>query len=206
MKPEISILVLCYQYTKYTEQTINSVLDTATSNYNLIIQPTMIDSAKNSNCLIDSSPTEYMILVDDDVMFRNKGWDECLIGALTLSLGVGVVVPRLFSANHDPINEQSHVPKDTIMSGIKSAGAVMAFREQGLRHDEAYKKTQYNDTDFLYQHLALNQLVIVDGRVDVLHMRKPNFSTPWNTANRAYFLKKWKMNDYDGWGPKRTLG
>ena len=203
---EISILVLCYEYTNFTKQTINSILDTATLNYNLIIHPNKDHSAINSNLLMDRSPTEHMILIDDDLKFTQRGWDEKLIETLTTIPSVGCVVPRLFDANGRNINAQSAVKKNSIMSGIKAAGAVMAFKECGIRNDEHYKKTQYNDTDFLYQFLANNQLVVVDGRVDVLHMKAATVgNSPTMRFNRKYFLKKWGKNDECGWGKRTAL-
>ena len=199
---EISILVLCYEYTGFTKQTINTILDTATLDYNLIIHPNKAHSAANSNFLINRSPTEYMILVDDDLKFTQKGWDAKLMETLTTTPNAGCVVPRLFSSDGKNINAQSAVKKDSIVTGIKAAGAVMAFKDCGIRNDEHYVKTQYNDTDFLYQFIKEGMLVIVDGRVDVLHMKE---ATVEMKANKAYFNKKWGKSDLTGWGTKAAI-
>ena len=205
---EISILVLCYEYTGFTKQTINTILDTATLDYNLIIHPNKAHSAANSNFLINRSPTEYMILVDDDLKFTQKGWDAKLMETLTTTPNAGCVVPRLFSSDGKNINAQSAVKKDSIVTGIKAAGAVMAFKDCGIRNDEHYVKTQYNDTDFLYQFIKEGMLVIVDGRVDVLHMKEATVGkgyTKETKANKAYFNKKWGKSDSTGWGTKAAI-
>jgi len=205
---EISILVLCYEYTGFTKQTINTILDTATLDYNLIIHPNKAHSAANSNFLINRSPTEYMILVDDDLKFTQKGWDAKLMETLTTTPNAGCVVPRLFSSDGKNINAQSAVKKDSIVTGIKAAGAVMAFKDCGIRNDEHYVKTQYNDTDFLYQFIKEGMLVIVDGRVDVLHMKEATVGKGYTKemkANKAYFNKKWGKSDLTGWGTKAAI-
>ncbi len=94
------------------------------------------------------------------------------------------------------------------MTGIKAAGAVMAFKDCGIRNDEHYVKTQYNDTDFLYQFIKEGMLVIVDGRVDVLHMKEATVGKGYTKemkANKAYFNKKWGKSDLTGWGTKAAI-
>lgn len=205
MDIETSILIRCFEYNEFTKNTINSIFNTARSQYSLTIMPNKVSAAINSNRLINNSKSKYIILMDDDLQFPCIGWDVKLLETLK-KYDPCVVAPRLFDNKYNVLNPQSKINKDRIAVGIKVSGGLLVFKDIGLRYDENYIRTQYDDTDILYQFMSKGYRILVDGRVDVLHMGNATpCSTPWARQNYEYFRKKWKMNDHAKWGKLRYL-
>lgn len=208
-KLDICILIRCYEYTSYTQQTVDSILNTAVTDYNLIVMPNKASAAINSNMLLSMATSEYIILMDDDLTFPRKGWDRQLIETLIryqASHNVGCVAPRLITPCGKNVNDHALALPGQVMTGVKMSGALLAFRDVGIRYDETYLKTQYDDVCLLYQWMAAGYKVVVDGSVDVVHMKAiSDTNSKTGRINRKYFIKKWGMDDHRMWPAREIL-
>jgi len=58
----------------------------------------------------------------------------------------------------------------------------------GLRFDERYVRSQWDDVDFMFQLYERGYTALVDGRVDFWHHNDPKV---WRAQNLVYFVNKW---------------
>ena len=202
---EVSILVRCYEYNGYTKNAIDSIMRTATTDYNLMIAPRKLHAAQNSNLLIDKAPSEYIILMDDDLTFPEVGWDSKLIETLLKYDDVGCVASQLMDEAGSLIGPKPLPELNKVLVGAEAWGACLAFRDVGIRYDENYIKTICDDTDFLYQWLDNDYKIATDTRALVKHMKPCSRASnpPWFKQNYEYFKKKWAPNGkFPSWGTR----
>lgn len=202
---KIDIMVRCYEEDQCTRDTIESIKKTATTNYTLTINPNKASCAANYNLLIKAAKSECIIIVDDDVSFKDKGWDAKLVESLYSDNRIGVVAPRILTKDGGWINPQTDAEKNKLTIGTKVAGIVLAFKNVGILCDEKYIRSQWEDTDFLYEYMKRGYLVAIDGRVEAYHMRPVTSGYhDYIEKNQKYFLHKWGVND-QRWGNKKVL-
>jgi len=200
---DVSILVRCFEHNEFTSLTLATIRETATTRYELICQPNRASAAVNSNRLLDDAASDRVILLDDDIGCLQKGWDARLLDTLERYPGVGCVAPRLVDRGGQLLGPSRFVRPGCVVTGFEVWGAVLAFRRSQLRYDEAYLRTQCDDTDFLLQHLTAGRLLAIDGAVDLVHMREVSRdpAAPWFAHNYRHFLEKWGLQGRQiAWG------
>ena len=198
---KVSILIRCYEYTEYTENTVSSIIKTARSNYDIIIHPRKASAAVNSNMLIDLSRAKTVILMDDDLEFTQEGWDFDLIDSFFAGAEVGCVSPQLTDKDGTPIGPKPIRTNNSVSMGGEIWGACLLFQpNKHIRYDENYIKTTCDDTDFLYQWIKAGYHHMTDTRVKVKHMRELTAQSTvsdkksWFHKNYAYLISKWRTN------------
>jgi len=202
---DVSIAVRCYEENQFTLNTLESIKKNASTNYELIYSPAKLSCAANANRLINMCTTKRIILVDDDIEFTQKNWDDRLMTSLHLDAGIGLVATRLVTKYNTFFNMQTRVPLGKLVTGVKIAGCVLAFKDVGIRFDEGFVRSQYDDTDFAYQYMQKEYLVCVDGSVTAKHMREATCdSGDFVRKNADYFHKKWSVDDRR-WGQYRIV-
>lgn len=200
---DVSILVRCFERNEFTDYTLASIEATATSNFELICQPNRASAPINSNLLLNRAQSENVILLDDDLAFLTRGWDERLLDTLARYPDVGCVSPRIMDAEGRMLGPYRYVRDGCVVTGFELWGAVLAFQRSELRYDEAYERTLCDDTDFLLQHLQAGFALAIDGAVDCVHRRELSRENrpPWFAKNLAYFEKKWRLaGRHIAWG------
>ncbi len=200
---DVSILVRCFERNEFTDHTLASIEATATSNYELICSPNRASAPINSNLLINKAQCERVILLDDDIAFLSRGWDERLLETLARYPKMGCVSPRIADVEGRLLGPYRYVRDDCVVTGFETWGAVLAFQRGVIRYDEAYERTLCDDTDFLLQHLQAGYLLGIDGAVNVVHLRELSRQAdpPWLAKNIEYFAKKWQMASHQvAWG------
>lgn len=200
---DVSILVRCCERTEFTEHTLASIRATATSHFELICEPHRASAAVNSNRLLNRASAKHVIILDDDIAFTTRGWDERLLETLARYPNLGVVSPRLADTQGRLLGPYGYVRAGCVVTGFELWGAVLAFERAAMRYDEAYERTLCDDTDFLLQYLQAGFLLGIDGAVDAIHLRELSREgdPPWLAKNRAYFEAKWQLaGRHIAWG------
>lgn len=198
---DVSILIRSIGYSSYLSRTIDSILKTARGNYEIIVAPRQMSAASNSNNLMSLANNDTVILMDEDLEFIDHGWDIEMINTLNREDKWGVVAPQILDRNGRKIGPK-HI-EGQITVGGEMWGAILCFNKQdGVRYDENYIKTIFDDTDFLYQYLKSGRLLVSNGSVKVKHMRPcSRDSRPdWFKINMHYFNEKWRKKGTPPWG------
>jgi len=198
---KVSMLIRCYEYNKYTENTISSIIKTARSDYDIIIHPRKASAAVNSNMLLDYARADKVILMDDDLEFVEDGWDLNLLDTHELCGYVGCVAPQLTDQDGNNIGPKPMREPGSISIGGEVWGAILLFSPTPLiRYDENYIKTTCDDTDFLYQWLENGFIHMTDTTVHVKHTRELSAQKAggnkqaWYHQNYAYLTNKWMVD------------
>jgi hypothetical protein len=200
---DVSILVRCVERNEFTDHTLSSIEATATSHFELICQPNAASAAVNSNLLLARASSNRVILMDDDLSFTSRGWDERLLETLDRYPGMGCVSPRIADIEGRLLGPYRYVRPGCVVTGFELWGALLAFQRSTIRYDEVYERTLCDDTDFLLQHLQAGLKLGIDGAVDVIHLRElsRDAEPPWFAKNKAYFTQKWQLqNRHIAWG------
>ena len=100
---------------------------------------------------------------------------------------------------------------ETEIAEICFGGACFMFRNDlGLRFDENFVRSQWDDFDFIFQFYELGYKCYIDGRVKFYHHADPKIC---QDQNYDYFIRKWnKKGLYRGlmycrypWGQRGYL-
>ena len=161
-----------------------------------------LSAACNRNICLDQATSPIIITVDDDVTGFFPGWDELLIAPLLADLDVCMVAARLLDQDgsiQETCLETKRLKPDwlpiTPRGNAVMPSAAIAFRNLGLRYDEHYIGSGWEDTDFCHQYLQLpngpSKFVCVNTcKLVHLHEQKMQGGRFWE-VNSKYFSKKW---------------
>lgn len=152
-------------------------------------------SVNRNRCLDEIQPGDIAIMLDDDISGFYPAWHWHLISGMT-SPAVVMVSARLLKPNgkfgqtssdcYDP--EPEEIPVSMLPT------AAIAFRYTGLRFDEAYAGSGWEDTDYVRQIKAADPsaVLIQSNRCRLVHRneRKSQGGETWE-KNKAYFRQKW---------------
>src|SRR5581483_10277052 len=166
------ILIRCYEP---NSDRVRALLDNLTrvtrSPYNIIVVAGKRSCVRNQNIALDRARTRYAVFLDDDILLT-EGWLERLRETMDRT-GAGAVSGRQLRMNGSPLASGAAVEKGEIAE-ICFGGACFMFRNDlGLRFDERYVRSQWDDFDFIFQLYELSYKCYIDGRVEIYHHADP---------------------------------
>jgi glycosyltransferase involved in cell wall biosynthesis len=143
-------------------------------------------AVRNQNIALDRARTKYAVFLDDDILLT-EGWLERLRETMDRT-GAGAVSARQLRMDGTPLSSGAACQKDEIVE-ICFGGACFMFRtDLGLRFDETFVRSQWDDFDFIFQFYELGYKAYIDGRVEFYHHADPKIC---QDQNYDYFIRKW---------------
>lgn len=155
-------------------------------------------AAFNRNRGLDLAKTPLVVMVDDDVYGFYPGFAEKLLQVLA-DFNTPAVSARLLNPDGSAgpmMDIGTVIPGQVLQEGNLVPTAAVAFRNDGLRFDEAYQGSGWEDTDFCQQlKRKYPQPFRVHNGVRLYHRneKKSQDGEVWN-KNRAHYHQKWGLN------------
>jgi alpha/beta superfamily hydrolase len=190
------ILIRCYQP---NSDRVRALLDNLTrvtrSPYNVILCVGKRSAVLNQNVGLERARTRYAVFLDDDVLLT-EGWLERLRETMDAT-GAGAVSGRQLSMDGRALYTSAGCPEGEIIEAPIGGACFMFRNDLGLRFDEAYVRSQWDDVDFMYQLYERGLRTYVDGRVTFYHHAEGKI---WRNQNLMYFQQKWQERKLlQGW-------
>ena len=135
------------------------------------------------------------MFLDDDVLLT-EGWLERLRETMDRT-GAGAVSARQLRMDGSPLSTAAACGNGGIVEAL-SGGACFMFRtDLGLRFDERYVRSQWDDVDFMFQLYERGYKAYIDGRVSFYHHAEGKI---WRNQNLMHFQEKWTTRKLlQGW-------
>lgn len=159
-----------------------------------------LSAAANRNWCLDRSEGEVLVMLDDDISGFSPGWLHALVAPLFDNPLVCMVSARLLTPDgrvaptcsrcYDLTPEEIEVrPNDHCVL----PSAAIAFRNIGLRFDEKFKGSGWEDNDFCFQYLQRNPWYkfIQSNRCRLIHANEQKRQSEFWDHNKDYFEWKW---------------
>jgi dienelactone hydrolase len=180
------ILIRCYQAGDRLRALLDNLTRVTHSPYNVILVVGKRHCVLNQNVALERARTRYAVFLDDDILLTD-GWLEKLRETMDRT-GAGAVSARQLRLDGTPLASAAACAPGEIAE-ICFGGACFMFRNDiGLRFDERYVRSQWDDFDFIFQVYERGYKAYIDGRVDFYHHADPKNCMD---QNYAYFVRKW---------------
>lgn len=176
---------------------------------------TPLSAAGNRNWCLDRSKGDIVIMMDDDMKGFYDNWVDDLITPLIegkdkynimsarLLQKNGQVGPQLGNNGKYEAHGDMEVAIHCEATGLNIVGSacISFFREDGIRFDEHYRGSTYEDTDFCmeYNKQFPNRKVFINNKCRIIHLgegkgrgSKRGLRDNWK-FNKEYFANKWKV-------------
>jgi glycosyltransferase involved in cell wall biosynthesis len=189
---KVSIVIPTIKTEEEIAPLILEIKNTVVHKLDLIIVSGKRSAAVNRNIGLEKAKGKFVVMCDDDIEQLPYGWDSNLIDALEHT-GGSMVGPRLLNPNGSlqKTNYRNYDLSKDFVEVRRMIGALNIMRKSKLRYDENYLWWGREDTDFCKQ---LGGKFFVVNTVKVVHRnehKNPYGSKEQETANFAYFIKKW---------------
>ena len=153
-------------------------------------------AAVNRNAGLAQATTPIVIMIDDDTAGFYEGWWREMIRPLEEDPAIVMVSARLLKADGSigQMMYLGNVAEPAITSVPRCATACIAFRNDGLRFDEHFEGSGFEDDDYCAQQFKKykNAKTVINNRVRIIHLNEmKNQSGTWWEKNKEYFDKKW---------------
>jgi pimeloyl-ACP methyl ester carboxylesterase len=189
------VLIRCYQPGDKLRALLDNLTRVTRSPYNLILVVGRRHAAANQNRALDRARTRYAVFLDDDVLLT-EGWLERLRETMDAT-GAGAVSGRQLGMDGRALYTSAGCPEGQIVEAPIGGTCFMFRNDLGLRFDEAYVRSQWDDVDFMYQLYERGLRTYVDGRVTFYHHAEGKI---WRNQNLFYFQQKWQERKLlQGW-------
>jgi hypothetical protein len=180
------ILIRCYEPHDRLRALLDNLTRVTRPPYNLILVVGKRHAVLNQHVGLDRARTRYAVFLDDDVILT-EGWVERLRETMDRT-GAGAVSARQLRMDGSPLSTAGACGERDVVEAL-SGGACFMFRNDlGLRFDETYVRSQWDDVDFMFQLYERGLRAYVDGRVDFYHHNDPKV---WRGQNLRHFVEKW---------------
>lgn len=170
---------------------------------NVIRSCALGSAAENRNRCLRKTTSDIIIMVDDDVSGFFNGWEKALVAPLLADENVMVVSARLINPDGTIQNTccstkalEPHWIEIKPRAEHVMPAAAIAFRNVGLRFDEQYVGSGYEDGDFCRQYLERDEKskFILTNDCRLIHANEMKNQGHDNLiTNRDYFRQKWKV-------------
>ena len=194
------ILIRVYEPHDRFRQLLDNLTRVTRSPYNVIAVVGKRHAVLNQNRALERVRTRYAVFLDDDVLLT-PGWLERLRETMDRT-GAGAVSARQLRMNGEPLSTAAACGEHRAIVEALSGGACFMFRtDLGLRFDERYVRSQWDDVDFMFQLYERGYRTYIDGRVDFYHAAEGKL---WIGQNLDYFKAKWTERGLlQGWASYR---
>lgn len=202
MKEQIQALDIIIPTCKSLEEVqplVNHAFQTAMFHVQVI--PTCVtnaSAAENRNIGLDKAQSPIVIQIDDDITRLPVGWVPSMLAPFASDPRVVMV-----SARHRSIEGDIHpgrmmggtplAPRFAQAPQRKLPTSIVAHRNDGLRFNEDYLGSGFDDDDFCAQlrEKYPDGIFVVDNQLVVIHVNEmKNQLCHWN-HNKEVFEKKW---------------
>ncbi|MBU0755083.1 MAG: glycosyltransferase, partial [Planctomycetes bacterium] len=187
----VSIIIPAYEDTEKLRRVLWSIEETADLPYELIISRAKQCVARNRNAGLDRSSCDLVVFMDDDVLLP-AGWLSQLVAVLASDHRFGAVATLLRFPNGSPQTTRPDLGPGENWE-ISAPGTCFVYsraRVNDLRFDEKYQGSQWEDTDWMWQVMAMGLITVVTGDVCVIHDHALQ-ENQWLIENMTYFNEKW---------------
>lgn len=155
-----------------------------------------VSAAKNRNIGLNHATTDIVIMVDDDIFGFYEGWMNDLIRPLLDDKSIVYVSARLVhpDGSNAPMMFQGE-STGPYCDVPRAPTAAIAFRNDGIRFDENFIGSGYEDDDFCIQikERYPSGRFIINNKCRLIHANEQkNQHGKYAEHNQAYFEKKWK--------------
>jgi hypothetical protein len=189
------VLIRCYQPGDKLRALLDNLTRVTTSPYNVILVVGRRHAAANQNRALHRARTRYAVFLDDDVLLT-EGWLERLRETMHRT-GAGAVSGRQLGMDGRALYTSAGCPEGEIIEAPIGGTCFMFRNDLGLRFDEAYVRSQWDDVDFMYQLYERGLRTYVDGRVTFYHHAEGKI---WRNQNLMHFQQKWQERKLlQGW-------
>lgn len=158
-------------------------------------------AAVNRNYCLNLAHSKIVVMIDDDISGFFPGWAEKLVAPFEKNSDIVMVSARLMNEDGSPqkvMGFSDVFGKPTVEIRCCPSAAI-AFRNDGLRFDENYKGSGWEDSDFIRQLVDPskgkypNGKIVVNNEVRLVHKNEMKNQLGENyKVNREHFLSKWK--------------
>jgi len=153
-------------------------------------------AAMNRNAGLKLAKSDIVIMIDDDTAGYHEGWWEQLIRPLEEDQNIVMVSARLLRVDGSTGHMMflGNIAADYLTEVPRCATACIAFRNDGLRFDEKFEGSGFEDDDFCAQQFRKypNAKTVINNRCRIIHIneQKNQCGAIWE-KNKEYFDKKW---------------
>jgi hypothetical protein len=189
---------------------IEAIERTAALPHRIIASCQVAYAAENRNFCLQAVASPIAVMLDDDIegFAQTPGWDELLIAPFLEKAQrpeLAVISARLMNPdgtvgptcarNYDLTPDLIEIPpaRDCIMPT-----AAIAFRNVGIRFDQAFVGSGWEDNDWMRQYLVRDpkSVFLMNNRCRLVHRNemKRQGGKFWE-HNRAYYRRKWQIHD-----------
>jgi hypothetical protein len=180
------VLIRCYSPGDRLRELLDNLTRVTRSPYNVILVVGKRHAVRNQNLALDRALTRYAVFLDDDVLLTD-GWLERLRETMDRT-GAGAVSGRQLSMDGRALYTSAGCPEGAIVEAPIGGTCFMFRNDLGLRFDEAYVRSQWDDVDFMYQLYEQGLKTYIDGRVTFYHWAEGKI---WRNQNLMHFQQKW---------------
>ena len=170
----------------------------STEDINVIYTCRDASAAINRNTALERATSDILIMMDDDMTGFYDGWAQELIKPMVDDESVVMVSARLMKRDGiTPNHAMGAMDKPTtgLVEVVLAPTACIAIRNDGIRFDENFIGSGWEDTDYIYQLKKKypNGKIILNNNVKLIHINEmKNQHTAGNyEMNRNYFNQKW---------------
>jgi len=181
------ILIRCYEPHDRLRALLDNLTRVTRSPYNVILVVGKRHAARNQNLALDRALTRYAVFLDDDVILT-EGWLERLRETMDRT-GAGAVSGRQLGMDGRALYSSAGCPEGAIVEAPIGGTCFMFRTDLGLRFDESYVRSQWDDVDFMFELYDRGYKTYVDGRVPFYHFAEGKI---WLNQNFFHFEQKWK--------------
>ncbi len=180
------ILIRCYSPGDRLRALLDNLTRVTRSPFNLILVVGKRHAVRNQNLALDRARTRYAVLLDDDILLTD-GWLERLRETMDRT-GAGAVSGRQLSMDGRALYTGAGCAEGAIVEAPIGGTCFMFRNDLGLRFDEAYVRSQWDDVDFMFQLYECGFKTYIDGRVPFYHWAEGKI---WRNQNLLHFQQKW---------------
>lgn len=160
-------------------------------------------AARNRNFCLEASRGDILIMVDDDITEFCINWETRLLKPFADDFNVCMVSARLVRHDGQPgpmcCGRQPLTPRWVTVHPRKDCvipSAAIAFRNYGLRFDESFIGSGWEDNDFCFQYLKQDErsLFLIANDCRLIHKNEmKNQNDGYFNRNRRTFYSKWGL-------------
>lgn len=176
---------------------VDEVRRTATGQYGLTATCLDACAAANRNAGLAAARAPFVVMIDDDVTGFPAGWNEALVAVLVERPACVMVSARLLdpSGNEGQMlgNPERKASGVVLVPRRELPTACIAIRNDGMRFDEGYVGSGWEDTDFCARLRAVHPdgEFAVLSEVAVIHKNEQKNQGPYFHKNKARYASIW---------------
>jgi len=192
----IDIIIPTCKEEKDVQEIVKEIQMCTQMEHNIIATCQPVSASKNRNIGLEKAESDLVIMCDDDMTGFYYGWVDDMIEYWTES--TAIMATRLLAPDNQlgyMLTEDNRMSKGILEVPKREVPtACVMFKNDGLRFDEKYIGSGFEDNDFCRQLQALYPLkkFVVNNECRLVHKNeKKNQHGHYWIQNKAYYERKW---------------